>query len=83
MKWEDDDRSKGIYGPKILRLDIPLIKAEYPTLAAAIDKLFDPARTLAVSKIPEFTWAKFRKAVWDKINIRVVPEAQWEEDPGY
>ena len=83
MTWIDDDRSKGFDRPKILNLDIPLIKAEYPALSGAIDKLFDPERTLAVNLIPEFTWAKFRRAVWDKINLRVVPEAQYLTDPGY
>jgi len=77
-RFGDDD---ALDRPRILNLDVDLLKAEYPTQANAIDKLFDPERTLTVNQIPSMTWAKFRNAVWDKINVRVVPEAQWETDP--
>ncbi len=65
---------------KIIHIDVPLLKLEYPALATKIDKLFDPDFTLPSEQIPEFTWTKFKNALWDKVNVRVVPLAQWETD---
>ena len=65
---------------KIIHIDIDLLKAEYPGLSDGIDKLFDPEFTLPLAAIPEFTWAKFKNALWDKVNVRVVPDLQWAID---
>ena len=75
VTWKGSDLDR----PRKLRVSISRLKAEYPALAAKIDKLFDPTFTLAEDQIPEVTWAKIKKAFWHKIHNRVVTDAEVEE----
>ena len=69
--------------PKVLNLNIPLFKIEYPAQANNIDKLFDPERTQSIVSIVNFPipWAKFKRAVKHGILNRVMTDEEWEVDP--
>ena len=69
--------------PRIINMDIDLLKIEYPAQASNIDKLFDVGWTQTITSIENFAipWVKVRKAIKNKILTRVMTDAEWEVDP--
>ena len=69
--------------PRIINMDIDLLKIEYPAQASNIDKLFEVGWTQTITSIENFAlpWVKVRKAIKNKILTRVMTDAEWEVDP--